>query len=110
MYKLLLDDVRNPPKDKDGTVESGWRIARTVDQAINIVLSNGIPDHVAFDHDLGTQENGMDFAKWLCLQCDYLGIKPTFTFDVHSQNPCGAENIRSYVQQYIDIRNQEDEC
>lgn len=96
-YKLLIDDVRNPPKD-NGVVESGWRIARTVDQAINIVMCHGMPNHIAFDHDLGESDNGMDFAKWLGEYCLYYKQRPDFTFDVHSMNPIGKDNIKSYIE------------
>ena len=100
-YKLLLDDIRVPPTDKDtGRVESGWRIARTAEQAINIVYSIGLPNHIAFDHDLGDPENGdaMEFAKWLAEYCLYYKIKPSFTYDVHSMNPIGKKNIESYIE------------
>lgn len=103
-YKLLLDDVRNPPKDKaTGVVESGWRIARTVDQAINIVFSCGMPEHIAFDHDLGEDApggDGMQFAKWICEYCMDNDLMLTCTYHVHSMNPEGAKNIKSYLQNF----------
>lgn len=101
MYKLLLDDIRNPPRQPDGNVESGWRIARNVNQAINIVLVRGLPYHIAWDHDLGeNEENGMYFAKWIVYYCQVNKLAPDFTYHIHSMNPVGAENIRSYIENF----------
>lgn len=89
---LYLDDERNPEDGKP------WVIARTAQEAKNLVLQKGMPSFVKFDHDLGytipeemkkngpsaypyvktpigymrdgikIEETGLDFAKWLIEQ------------------------------------------
>ena len=58
-----------------------------------------MPQHIAFDHDLGTEKTGMDFAKWLVesLLDGDLQLPDGFTFSVHSDNPNGADNIRGLM-------------
>jgi hypothetical protein len=63
-----------------------------------------MPKFVSFDHDLGPRRvTGMDFARWLI---GYVMDKEVdvsdFDFYVHSQNPVGAENIRSYMRQGLE--------
>ena len=98
MYKLFLDDERFPP-DNGGN----WVICRTVDEAKQKILEC-IPDHIAFDHDLGPQQQtGYDLAKWLVEQ-DYnhnIDLNENFTFSVHSMNPIGAENIKAMMSWYL---------
>lgn len=88
-YKMFLDDERFP-------ITEDWVIVRSSQEAIDCVLKNGLPSHIAFDHDLGGTDTSMKFIYWLI---DYmlnyeLHFKPDFTWSVHSQNPVGAENIR----------------
>lgn len=107
MYLLFLDDERYPSDVK--WAPHGVRtmyfdtdnvlIARTVDAAKTLVRDMGIPFFISFDHDLGTEETGLTFAKWLG---DYILDNPSeipdsFDFFVHSQNPVGAENIRQFM-------------
>lgn len=100
MYKLFLDDERCPIKVY-GSDE--YVIARTYDEAVQIVLDKGLPEFVGFDHDLGDtvfvpEKDGYLFAKYLI---DYMldnNIKVPFRFNVHSANPEGAKNITMYLQ------------
>ena len=101
-WNLFLDDERFPPEDG-----KQWQIARTVDDALMLLHAFGCPTFISFDHDLGEdQPTGMDFAKTLV----YLDQKTSnyiprdFTFYVHSQNPVGAANIRSYLTNYLRVR------
>ena len=50
---------------------------------------------------------GVDLAKWLVEKdMDNPGfIPPNFQFFVHSQNPIAAERIKSYLGQYLSIRD-----
>jgi len=62
------------------------------------ITTNGLPDEVFFDHDLGPGDTltGYDAAKWLgnyCLENDVEVPR----FAVQSANPVGAENIRKYL-------------
>jgi hypothetical protein len=104
-WKLYLDDIRTP---KDPT----YVIARTVDDAQYLVLSCGVPSFISFDHDLGVDDmdnllpTGYDLAKWL-VEMDMDGslqIPENFAFSVHSQNPVGAENIRCYLSNYLQLK------
>lgn len=95
MWKLFLDDERFPVNLDE------FIIARTTAEAEQLVLENGLPSFISFDHDLGeNQPTGFDFAKWLTLYCLNNKIRPDFIFDVHSQNPVGAENIRGLLDQF----------
>ena len=101
-WKLFLDDERYPPKETEGfRIDNSWVISRNVDDAIWYVTNYGMPFFISFDHDLGAfKQTGMDFAKWLVNYILYNNVSlDDFDFFVHSQNPCGAENIRSLMSQ-----------
>lgn len=99
MWSMFLDDERLPLNDE-------WWIARTVEQAKYLIGILGTPQFISFDHDLGTPETGYDLAKWLVEQdldnCYFL--PKNFDFYVHSQNVVGAENIRSLLKRYLEIK------
>ena len=121
-YMLYLDDMRYPPDDC-----LDWRIARNYHDAVWYVKTYGLPHHISFDHDLADihyeqpdyghsddfmvkdsapyEFTGYDFAKWLCQwimdnEPDLNG----FTYNVHSANPIGAENIRRYMTNFMKDR------
>ncbi len=98
--RIFLDDERFPPDDG-----REWIIARSFDDVLELT-ANGLIDYISFDHDLGDNvPTGMDVCKWLVEQdMNYAVLDPNFTFYVHSQNPLGAENIRSYLDQYLRAR------
>ena len=100
--KMFLDDIRVPKNDYDV-------IVRSFEEAINFVKENGIPTFISFDHDLGCYEIGKilksfyDFAKWL-VDMDIENIYKfpnNFTFDIHSANPIGKNNIKSILNNYL---------
>ena len=100
--KMFLDDIRVPKNDYDV-------IVRSFEEAINFVNENGIPTFISFDHDLGCDEignilkSGYDFAKWL-VDMDIENIYKfpnNFTFDIHSANPIGKNNIKSILNNYL---------
>ncbi|TDL81365.1 hypothetical protein E2L08_06780 [Palleronia sediminis] len=107
-YALFIDDERDPPAD--GKL---WRIARSLPELRAMLDRHGPPHHASFDHDLGEgMETGLDIAKFMVEQdLEYrAGERATplpvgFSFYVHSQNPVGAENIRSYLGNYLAVRN-----
>ena len=98
---LYLDDERHP------TTDFPWQVVRDYKSAIAYVMESGIPDYISFDHDLGTEKSGLDFAKWLVEQeLDGNHWFPVgFEFNVHSANPVGAKNIREYLTSYLEYRN-----
>jgi hypothetical protein len=96
-YQMFIDDERFPPARGD------WVIVRSSEEAINTVLFAGVPDFISFDHDLGGNDTSMCFIHWL-IDAHLSGEIPTFIngFDVHSQNPVGARNIRGLLLGYMD--------
>jgi len=98
MKKLFIDDERFPPGDG-----KGWDIVRSSAQAIQYVSKNGMPDIISFDHDLGGDDTAVIFINWLTEQLidGNVTIPPYFSFEVHSQNPIGANNIRGKMNQLL---------
>ena len=101
--KLFLDDIRYP--HWVGLVDEEWIIARSFEEAVELILKNGFPSEISFDHDLGEEDakTGYDLAKWIVdYDIDHGGTKMSvdFKFNVHSANPVGAENIRCLLMNY----------
>jgi hypothetical protein len=93
-YRLFLDDERFPADD-------GWIIVRSFDEAVSTITRMGIPTHISFDHDLGSDKTGMDVAKWLCDHAlDNNFDLSSMTYYVHSQNPVGRDNIQFYLDNF----------
>jgi len=127
-YNLFLDDFRTPQMAFNLTHDKrfnllDWVLVENYDQFIKSVKKYGVPDLVAFDHDLGFEHydlssytdcltweeyyissdreyTGYDCAKWLCDYCFDNNIKfPDYI--VHSQNTVGATNIKKYIQNFL---------
>lgn len=98
-WKLFLDDEREP-------VGTGWTVCRNVSEVESVVKVFGLPKFISFDHDLGYgpspvgyYNDGMGCAKYIIHKAlDGLPLPADFDYYVHSQNPVGAENIRSYMR------------
>ena len=96
-YKLFIDDERDPIGDD-------WVIVRSYDEAISKIKELGCPGFISFDHDLGEGKNGFEIAKELVemLLDGVIKIEDgSFDFYVHSQNPVGKENIRSFLNNFL---------
>ncbi len=102
---LYLDDIRVPHTSRD------WIIARSCDEAKAHCLEHGVPSLISFDHDLGDQvPSGFDFAKWLVENdMDHHGafLPEDFSFNVHSANVVGAENITGLLARYLEFRKRQ---
>lgn len=100
-YKLFIDDERFPKTDD-------WRICRSSDEAIKMVILYGMPSEIAFDHDLGGDDTSMKFI-WFIIDSYYdgeLAIPENFKYTVHSQNPIGVLNIKGLMDGFLnDIRS-----
>lgn len=123
MRKLFLDDTRNSP-------DNDWDVVRSYDEFVEYIETNGVPEIISFDHDLGEEhyrhylnscysgcdipydqfeeKTGYDCAKWLVEVYKRL---PEF-YRVHSMNPVGALNIKfvmtaAYKHQAEEDTNQE---
>lgn len=86
-YQLYLDDERTP-------IDGSLVIARTVEEAKELVLTRGAPSFMHLDHDLGGDSTSMDFLKWLY---ENFPDAPPPPWSVHSANPVGRDNINSYL-------------
>jgi hypothetical protein len=124
MYKLFLDDERDPYKVTWVQMPLGpWEIVRSYDEFVKTITNKGLPSFVAFDHDLadehyrrsmynpdrhysnyytdGTfkEKTGYECAVWLVNYCiDNNTDFPQYV--VHSMNPIGKENIVGYIESY----------
>ena len=99
--KLYLDDLRDPP-------DQTWTVARSYEEAVALVAEHGFPEHVSFDHDLGGEQTGLDFAHYLVrLYLDEGTMPANFGFDVHSANVPGSENIEGLLTRYLRWRIEE---
>ncbi len=123
-WNLYLDNNRTPKNT------SKWVVARTVDDAKELVLANGCPKEFSLDHDLGyvlngklllevdsldqipeelrsqakELPNGYEFCKWLTEE-DYYGkinIPEDVIFNYHTANPVGEKNMRSTMERYLE--------
>ena len=130
MKKLLwLDDIRDPfSKEVDwlsySPIHKPYDIiwVKNYDEFTSCIKSNGLPDGICFDHDLGEdvasdlvskginkkearrkkkeQPTGYDCAKWLVEYC-INNKKKIPLFNIQSANPVGAENIRGLLNNAI---------
>jgi len=124
-YKLFLDDVRRPK----GTFsymglpvfnEPDWIIVRNYYAFISIIEQKGIPDVIAFDHDLAdehykkqdfdyndknAEKTGYHCAKWLIDYCIDNKLELPHEIIIHSMNPYGSENIKSLFETYFKVYN-----
>lgn len=112
-YNLFIDDERVPMDVTWGTWQdqalyrdADWVIARNWFEVLEIVVTFGLPSMISFDHDLGENEKtGYEIAQKLCdMIMDGIDLPENFEFRVHSKNPVGAENIRSYMNNFLKHR------
>ena len=109
MWKLYLDDLRDPSHTYGeafvrGEVEAEfapalWVVARSTEEAKKLVLDRGMPEVMSLDHDLGGQDRAMDFLVWLAREY-WDGSQPIPMVVVHSANPIGSENLRSFADSW----------
>lgn len=99
-YRMFLDDERLPSY-------GDYIICRSALQAKKYIYMYGIPEFISFDHDLGEKETGYDIAK-LIIDIDLLydNLPDNFSFQVHSQNPIGKENIEKLLNRYLKYKRE----
>lgn len=95
-YRLFIDDERFP-------ISPDWFIARDSCQAINAVRMYGLPQEIAFDHDLGEDDTSIAFLHYLeyYMLDNELKFPKDFIYTVHSQNSVGRANIASKMDSFI---------
>lgn len=99
--KIYLDDKRDPPS------EIAWShiVVRSYEEAVQLVENFGYPEEISFDHDLGTEKTGLDFAHYLVdLDLDTGAMPDNFTYKIHSANPVGRANIEGLMEGYLAFR------
>lgn len=97
-YKMFLDDERFPSKE-------GFVIVRSSQEAIDFVVSEGVPEFISFDHDLGGEDTSMIFINWLITAHlnDLIVFPSNFSYYVHSQNPIGKKNIEGLLESFLNF-------
>ena len=83
-YKLFIDDLRDP-------VTNDWKVARSSAEAKDIVVEFGIPNEIAFGHDLGGDDTSIVFINWLINKMLDEDLKLPEGFEI------GVENIKSLM-------------
>jgi hypothetical protein len=124
-YNLFLDDVRSPKTtytymELPVLIEADWIIVRNYYAFITLVQKKGVPEIVAFDHDLADihykvqnfdyndpdyEKTGYHCAKWLLDYCLDNNEKPPKRIIIHSMNPYGSLNIKSLFDTYFKVWN-----
>lgn len=96
MVNIYLDDIRTPPDDN-------WVVVRNAYQAyagIKCFAMMGKTMVVSLDHDLGENTpTGYELLNWL--ERDIVtdsNFRPDISFQIHSANPVGRENMARAIQ------------
>lgn len=95
-WKLFLDDQIHDPETPRRWTPVGFLGAASSREAISLVEKFGPPELMSLDHDLGESDRAIDFLKWLADHCD---DPPQYL--IHSANPVGRENLRSFMESWI---------
>ena len=105
MKKLFLDDIRTVEMVYDKSEERDFDIVRTYYAFVDYIKTNGLPEFISFDNDLGLDSDGnlapdgYDAAKWLVYDSG-LDLS-NLDYKVHSANPVAADQIRGLLDNYI---------
>jgi len=116
MKKLFIDDLRMPfdtwdmsqKEIQDQLDREGWVVVKTSAEAIDWLKQNGIPEFITFDHDLGIPSMGqydtvipiINFIIDSVLN-GTLKLPDNFTYQIHSGNPVGRENIKGKLDGFL---------
>ena len=92
-WNLYLDDLREPPPGRE------WVVCRSSSEALEAIAERGAPAFASLDHDLGDQDTTMVFLRRLVSEL-WDGISPPPDYQIHSANPVGAQNIRSFMESW----------
>ena len=123
-YSIFLDDERTISNVTwvPLPLREDYMIVRSFEAFKELVEKHGVPEFVSYDHDLASEHyghgldndtinyskfrerTGYDCCQFLVRKCFEAGI-PHPPYQVHSMNPVGAENIRSYIESYHKISN-----
>jgi hypothetical protein len=93
-WKLWLDDQCNEIASRKAP--DGFIACESVIEAQRFVNVLGLPGFMDLDHDLG-EKTALDFLKWLV---EKFPDGPVPEYKIHSENPIGKQNIRSYLENW----------
>ena len=128
-YHLFLDDERQPRQVTWVEIpqQVHWVVVKSYDEFVRYITHEArkgvLPGFISFDHDLALEhysgymlvrsglpydevfkntkeKTGLDCAKWLVETYLLPNNLPLSKYQVHSMNPEGAANIRSYLDSY----------
>ena len=109
-YNLFLDDIRDPTWVYKDPPFRKWIVCQSYQEAIDTVEKYEFPEHVSLDHDLGEDKSGFDFAKYLVNRdLEHHDMPQNFTYNVHSANGPGRDNISSLLNSYDKYRKSNNE-
>lgn len=104
--KIYLDDIRNPKTEKFDIIVRSYIQFNSILQ--NMVKEGIKLSYISFDHDLGEDKSGLDCCKLLVnTDLDYNILAEDFSFNVHSANPVGKQNIESLLNNYLKYKKEE---
>lgn len=90
--RLWLDDKLDDPGTPERHTPEGWTGAKTAIAACRAIATGSV-EHVSFDHDLGDGDGtGYLVARFIERRA-FFGRIARLTWDVHSANPAGRDNI-----------------
>jgi len=98
-YNLFIDDLAFDPDSSERHPPAGFIAVTSSQQALSLIHFEGFPIFVSFDHDLGGDDKVMNFLYMLQQEYDLSSIKP-FDYQIHSANPVGRENIKSFMESW----------
>lgn len=104
-WKLFLDDERTLPRCLEN---SGFTVARTVEEARSLTFKHGLPCEIWLDHDLGVGAAGGDapnYLKWLIgmlMDNGHERAAANIAVRVHSHNSVGARNMQELWQGFVE--------
>ena len=98
-WNLFLDDERQTTYvDPNG--ERMWFVARSTEEAKDLVIDLGFPWFMSLDHDLGPDDTTMKFLNWLVWEYGGNAITHVPDYQIHSANPIGSRNIESFMESW----------
>jgi hypothetical protein len=105
MKRLFLDDLGTVDMIYEKSEVDRFDVVRSYNDFVSYIKSQGLPDFISFDNDLGLDANdeiapdGYACAKWLVYESG-LDLR-SLQFKVHSANPVASEQIKGLLNNYI---------
>lgn len=102
---LYLDDIRKPRhtygnhQSHNDTYWKNWTLARSSEEAKQLVLERGMPELMSLDHDLGGDDTTFVFLHWLTREY-WNGTDPAPRYRIHSANPEGCVNLEAFMKSW----------